>query len=408
VSAPIRRAWLLVLALAPLLLPAVPRPAIGHGRSISYSNWDLDAHGARVRVRISLLELTRLPFGAAGTARQDEIGDYLAEHLRMRTDQGPCPVSRRPVALVAGEGWSVHEWRVACPAGAGRTLESELLLAVAPSHLHFARLHGSDGSIQERVLSWREPRWILPRPEDASQPRVVNVLGYVRLGVEHIASGVDHLAFLLALILLAASVGEVATLVTGFTVAHSVTLGLAALGLVRPDPDSVEALIGFSVALVAAENAWLLAGRRQPVGSVLTALLLGLGLLAGFGLGGLSPLTLGGLALFCACHFGLLARVDRAARLRVAVAFAFGLVHGFGFAGVLGELELPRNRLVPALFGFNLGVEAGQLAIVAVSWPLLRLLAGAGSGRGARAIAELGSAAVCGLGVFWFLSRNYS
>ena len=114
-----------------------------------------------------------------------------------------------------------------------------------------------------------------------------------------------------------------------------------------------------------------------------------------------------GLALFTFCHFGLLARAERPARLRTAVAFAFGLVHGFGFAGVLAEMELPSNRLVPALFGFNIGVEIGQLSVVALVWPALRLLARVRDTRWLQSIAEIGSAAICGLGLFWFLTRMF-
>jgi len=94
--------------------------------------------------------------------------------------------------------------------------------------------------------------------------------------------------------------------------------------------------------------------------------------------------------------------------LRAAVAFAFGLVHGFGFAGVLGELELSLDRMVPALLGFNVGVEVGQLAVVAVVWPLLRGLARLGGGGVERAAAEAASAAVCGLGVYWFVTRSFA
>jgi hypothetical protein len=87
------------------------------------------------------------------------------------------------------------------------------------------------------------------------------------------------------------------------------------------------------------------------------------------------------------------------------VAFAFGLVHGFGFAGVLAEMQLPTERLASALFGFNLGVELGQLGVVALVWPALRALEAGGHGRLHRRVAELGSAAICGLGLYWFLTR---
>ncbi len=95
--------------------------------------------------------------------------------------------------------------------------------------------------------------------------------GYLVLGIEHIATGYDHIAFVLALLLLAASLREVAGLVTGFTIGHSLTLALAVLGVVRPEPAAIEALIGFSIALVAAENAWLLGGRPRAVPWLLVA-----------------------------------------------------------------------------------------------------------------------------------------
>jgi hypothetical protein len=88
------------------------------------------------------------------------------------------------------------------------------------------------------------------------------------------------------------------------------------------------------------------------------------------------------------------------------LAFAFGLIHGFGFAGVLAEMELPTDRLATALLGFNLGVEVGQLAVVAIIWPGLVLLRRLTDGRPARFFAEAASAAVCGVGVYWFLARS--
>ena len=390
-------------------LCCVAEAALAHGRSVSYSSWSFDAEGARVVARIEILELSRLPwFAVAPDASDPRVGDYFVERLRLSTPDGVCETVEGPTALAARPGWSAHEWRVACPTGAPRTLESAILLDAAPSHLHFVRARGQVGEIRERVLSGREPTWEPFAAAASGKAGDTGLAGYVWLGMEHIASGVDHLAFLVALILLAASLGELATLVTGFTVAHSATLALAALGVLRPDAAAVEALIGFSVALVCAENAWLLAGRGKLVPAAVTLALVGLAGLATRGVGLLAPSVLLGLALFSACHFGMLSRVDRPARLRALVAFAFGLVHGFGFAAILGELELPRERLVSALFGFNAGVELGQLAIVIAVWPLLRAVSKLRGGRAGVVVAEVGSAAVCALGVFWFVSRAYA
>jgi hypothetical protein len=393
------------LALAAGLLAAVPVHA--HSRSRSHSSWRVDATGARVVLQMPRLELTRLGVvEAPRTGHEDPLAEIFAAQLVAASEAGPCVPAAPPVAGSAPEGWASFAWRVECPGGPPLRIESALLAEQAPSHLHFARVWFEDGRVVERVLSLAEPRFALPA-RGGGQGGGTSFAGYVLLGVEHIATGFDHVAFVIALILLAARLGEVATLVTGFTVAHSVTLALAVLGVVRPEPGAVEALIGFSIALVAAENAWLMGGRPAGLPLLLTAVLVLLaGLARHFALA-VPPLALLGLALFTWSHFGLLARVRRPAPLRALVAFGFGLVHGFGFAGILAELELPRERLVPALVGFNLGVELGQLAVVAALWPCLRAVARWRGQPGLRLVAESGTAAVAALGSFWFVGRLF-
>jgi hypothetical protein len=351
-----------------------------------------------------------LGLATGGVAEFDAAAAYLTSRLELRARSELCRVSAPAVALEAPEGWTHFEWRLECGTSEDFEIASRVLLEAAPGHLHFARLGGGDGSTLERVLTEADPRWKLDGDAEAatdSGGSGTSLPGYVALGVEHILSGWDHLAFVLALLILAGGVGEVARLVTGFTVAHSVTLGLAVLGILTPDAAAVEALIGFSVALVAAENAWLMAGGGRGVPIAVVGGLLFLAVLALRGFGVVSPTTLLGLALFSGSHFSLLKRVARPQRLRVAVAFAFGLVHGFGFAGVLAEMSLPIARLAPALFGFNIGVELGQLAVVILVWPLLHWLERHTAPRLHRGVVELATAAICGLGLFWFVARIF-
>ncbi len=382
--------------------------AQGHTRSLSYSAWEAVPGGARVQVRVSQLDLSRLGIAfAQPQGGVDPIGGYLQERLRLSAGGEPCS-ALAPAALEAPEGWAVRAWRYACPVEGPYAVESAVLLDVAPSHLHFARLRTPEGRILDRVLSESEPRWEWPAAgpsgsRGARDSSRTSLGGYLLLGVEHILTGWDHLAFVAALLLLAGTLREVAALVTSFTLAHSVTLALATLGLVRPDANAVEALIGFSIALVAAENGWILGGRGRAVPLAFAG---GLALLTLVPNGAVPTGALLGLGLFSLCHFGLLGLSPHPARLRVAVAFAFGLVHGFGFAGVLAELELPPRHLAAALFGFNVGVEAGQLAVVACLWPCLRALARPADGRALALVAETCSAAICGLGLFWFLTRS--
>jgi hypothetical protein len=381
--------------------------AWSHTRSASYSSWSFEPDGARVELRIPLLELTRLPIDPAqDVGSGGVVAAYLAERLSLARGGVRCAPDA-PAAQAAPPGWAQFRWRVRCSAPGARVIESRILLEEAPSHLHFARVAAD--AVQERVLTEAEPSWALDAASASSSAASLEgtgLGGYVLLGVEHILSGWDHLAFVLALLLLASSLREVAWLVTAFTLAHSITLGLAVLGVVRPDGAAVEALIGYSIALVAAENGWLLSGRGAAVPALATAGLCVLAALAAAGIGAVPVAALLGLALFSLCHFGLLGRVDQPARLRAAVAFAFGLVHGFGFAGVLAEMQLPPQRVAHALFGFNAGVELGQLAVVAAVWPALRWLEARSPLRAYRLVAEVGSAAICGLGLYWFLERT--
>ena len=382
-----------------LLCVLVPSGAEAHTKSASYSRFGMTDDGAQIQVRIPLLELTRFP-------PEHDWEAYLAKHLTLSAGEEVCTPTAPVRAAEAAPGWAVFRWSVTCESDGPRRIESSVLADVLTSHLHFARVRDAEHGVLERVLVPTSPVWRLdPEDEESSG---TSFLEYVTLGIEHILAGWDHLAFVAALLILSGTLRGVATLVTSFTVAHSITLALAVLGVLRPEGDAVEILIGFSIALVAAENGWLLAGRNRRVPSVFTAVLVGCAILAAFGSGVLSALAWTGLAVFSFCHFGLLAAErGNGGILRAIVAFAFGLIHGFGFAGILMEIELPTHRLVPALLGFNVGVELGQLAVVAVLWPALRALARAGDGRWYVRLAETGSAAILALGSYWVVIRNW-
>lgn len=386
-------------------LAAAP-PAGAHGRSQSYSSVEPTDAGAHLVVRIPRVALLNFPAPPETHFREEgPLARHLVESLRLFSAGGPCapgPPRRRP----APADYVVFEWEVRCPGGPPVRMESHLLEAWSPSHLHFARVATPSGPV-ERVLAAGDRSFEFAGEQGPPARAGTTVAGYVALGVEHILSGWDHLAFVLALLLLAGTVGEVARLVTGFTVGHSLTLAAAVVGALRPDAAAVEALIGFSVFLVALENGWVLAGRRLPLPAVVAGALLLAAALRPVAGGAVPASCLVGLALFSLCHLRLVGAGARPVGLHVLVALAFGLVHGFGFAGILGELELPRSRLLPALFGFNLGVELGQLAVVLALWPLLAALRRLRSGRLLPPVAEALSAGIGAVGLYWFLVRSY-
>ncbi len=412
------------LAFAWLCLPLsllCARPTAAHGRSVSYSSWELEAGGAEVSVRLKLLELSRLgpealPPGSVPGSRMPGTPDLPARafprELSLLADGVPCRAPRSAERRPDLPGWVRYRWRIDCPEDAATlTIRSRILLDVAPSHMHFARVRMGEPTrtVRERVLTEASPEFVVRQPISGAAPTEIgsHFLDYIELGIGHILTGWDHLAFVFGLLLLASRFGEVARLVTGFTLAHSLTLALAVLDWVHPQAGAVEAAIAFSVALVAIEKGWLLSGRGRAIPAVVLAGLAALGLASIFGWSRLPLPSVTGLMLFTACYFALIARSE-GDWLRVFLTFAFGLVHGFGFAGILVEMALPSERLVPALLGFNLGVEIGQLGIVLLVWPLLILGKSFATPPLQRWASEISSAALCALGLYWLVERAFS
>ena len=352
--------------LALLLVLAVPASALAHQKSVSYSKWTLVEDGAIAEVRVRWLELTSLPIirdAAAAPFDRSSVLPYLQSRLTLESDAGPCQaIPSSTTWLPAERGWLRVEWRVRC-GSPPTSLHSELFTSLS-THVHLATVLGT--APIDVVLSSTAPTAAI---DPTSKTRGAGGIGsYVRLGVEHILSGWDHLAFLFLLIVVARRLREVAVLVTGFTVGHSVTLAAASLGVVVPHARAVEATIAASILVVALENV----GLEQVRGGALV-ILAALTLFVGSALFGGLP-AFWGLALFTACYFALLRTLHGTGRLRWVIACLFGFVHGLGFSGVLLAQELPRAQLVQALFGFNVGVELGQLAVVACIWPILQWL----------------------------------
>lgn len=186
---------------------------------------------------------------------------------------------------------------------------------------------------------------------------------YSVLGAEHILFGIDHLLFVLGLLLLVRGVGALVATITAFTVAHSLTLGAAVLGVVTVNRGAVEAAIALSIVLLARE---IVVGHQGHQG-----------------------------------HLGRRSLVHRRPWL---VAFLFGLLHGFGFAGALGEIGLRSADIPLALLSFNVGVEAGQLAFVTALLALHRLIGGSVRSRAPRLEPALGYA-LGALATLWFFDR---
>lgn len=336
--------------------------AAAHQQGSSYSRWQL-GDSPRVELRISELDLTRAALHPVYTPNyEDEAAAYLQAHLQLWQGGNICRPSAAAVTS-AQPGWLLLSWPFNCPLteDAAYRIESMVLLSQAPGHLHFVRLQDNENTF-DRLLTARSSSWQID-----STPTSSGFLEYLKQGVIHILEGWDHLAFVLVLLLLARSLRALLWLVTGFTLGHSVTLVLATLGWLQPNIALIEAVIAWSIALVATEVLWQKWPRLYWVFIPIFMLVLPL-------LGASNSALWLGLALFSVAYFvALKQRPDISDKTRAAVTVSFGLIHGCGFASVLYELGLPADAIALSLFGFNLGVEVGQILVVALAWPLLRV-----------------------------------
>ncbi len=401
----------LVFALGLILAASA---AWAHTASRSFSTWHEEGRSVSAIYSLDRLQATLLvPLSKDQAALPELLAGHLAASVHVIQKGKSCeasvprPLPSPPQSLRMG----LH---FVCPAPvskAGWSLHDDAFFDLASTHIHIARID-NDPELREFVFTSARRVHVMRAPEGAAakqnpQPGFWASLGiYVRLGISHILHGFDHLAFVTALILLARSYKGVALLVTGFTLGHSVTLSLSALGVIQPDSAAIEALIGFSIAFVAMEvmippssRDW----RRATMASA--ALFAVLALASRFGLGALAPQIWAGLAIFVFSYGALVRSVQAGLRASLALPVAFGLVHGAGFATVLREAGLPAGRRAAALAGFNIGVEIGQLLVVAAWLLVFALAARLGTQTQARLARTVLGAFILMLGVYWFASR---
>jgi len=261
-----------------------------------------------------------------------------------------CAGTLDDVRLTEEDGVSLRA-TFQCKASArSLTFQLMFLSGLSHGHRHLANVTGDSNFNVVAYEGNSDFQSSAGQTADRKQSWTEAVLSMFRLGIHHILTGYDHLVFLFGLILVGGRVRSILMMITAFTVAHSITLGMSALHIVSPNTHLVEPAIALSIAYIGIEN-WFV----------------------------------------------------RTASHRWRVTLLFGLIHGFGFAGALHQIALPHTQIPAALLSFNLGVEVGQLAVLSVTLPVVLSLRKQSwfANRGVKAL----SAGIALAGACWFWVR---
>jgi hydrogenase/urease accessory protein HupE len=350
------RAWKVLIVVVLFAVPLVAHP-------VPFSYLDIQLQPGSIEVALTAhiydlahdLQITpmeRLLEPGFLAERRDAIHALLGPRLGITTDGHPVSLEwSQPEILQERQSVRFH-LRQSMPAIPGVVSISAKMFPYDPQHQTFVNVYESDVLSTQMILDINHTQ--TEYFAGTRQGVFAVIRKFVPAGIHHILIGPDHLLFLVGLLLLGGSIRRLAMVVTSFTVAHSVTLSLAALNIVTPSSRIIEPAIALSIVFVGADNLLAQGGRD----------------------------------------------------VRAWIAFAFGFIHGFGFASVLREMELPARALGWSLFSFNFGVEIGQLMVVVLVASAFAAL----RARSAWARSQLvyaGSIVVIAAGSFWFVQRVF-
>lgn len=322
--------------------------ARAHSAGVSFSELTVAGRAVSGELRFSLADLrTQAPF-ERDNLNLALLRRLVVEPFAVSAGGAKCALDERVTATMDGPDGVVVRASWTCPREVEQLSVRVAFLESFPAGAgHLSKISFGPGEIAQRVAQADEPWFEVQRgSRAASEARVL------LLGLRRSVTGYDHLAFLLALLLLAGTVREAAQIFAAFAAAHSITLALAALSLAAPPPRAVGPLIAASVLFAGLDGLWSLRRRRAA-----------------------------------------------APGHRWAFAFVFGLVHGFGLAGDLRGLALPPSQIAAGLLAFNLGVELGLACVAALALLGFRQL------RRRPLLVQIASGAAAALGALWLVQR---
>jgi hypothetical protein len=381
-------------------------PVQAHTRSESHSAWTIDGPYVHLAFSVADFEVVRITLD--GKRPSDAVLlAWLGGKLGVTSAEKPCKLVAPPRMIAAAAGYRRAEFQYACQSADQLRLIDRAFFDLVPTHINLAQIQRPSGDFVEQIIT-ADNQGIDVKGANGAELGSASFMRFIQMGVMHIFTGIDHMSFLLGLVLISRRLRDLVFVVTGFTIGHSLTLALAVTGVIRPHAEFIDALVALTIALIGVENIAVASHRPGRV-AIFTGLSLGaMALLRLFGIGLLPPLLLIGSAIFSANYLMVSGHLRDAARIRLVVTLVFGLIHGFGFAADLLESRLPKQKLAEILVGFNLGVEFGQLTIVVLLTGLVALLARLKLTLPRPIVTDVLASGLVLIGTFWFVSRSFA
>ncbi len=387
-----------------LLLILFQSESVAHTKSVSYSTWNIQEDQIILNFTVSSREITKL---REYQINYPNLNDSLKSHLiqKIHSDQ----IKSEPLINVLNTEIGMTGLSLIFDTNQFEKyiFDMNIFFEEIPGHIHYARINHHIGQMRTLVLNQNNHEIIIFSELNAveEQEWFDSFKQYIGLGFTHILEGIDHLLFLLALLILCKSFKSLVFAATGFTIGHSLTLGLAASNIVIPQVNIIESLIGWTIILASIESINLPRHELRKIQFGILLMVITVILLSLFEINELKIGFILGLGILTLAVLKLGEEPDQSEKLRPILAIIFGTIHGFGFANILSEISLDRTNFLVSLLGFNIGVEIEQILVLLIMWGLMSFLAKKILSSNMKKITGLVSSILCSIGLYWFLTR---
>ena len=389
--------------------------ANSHYFSESYSKWIVDEEYIEGTFNVLELESTRvlqLP-QFQKYLYEDDLTEsevflkYLNDNIKVLSNHNVCQKTK-PFTILESEQGSLNiTMNFQCKSGDAIKIINNAFFDIVQSHVHIARVYQNDQIMAEKALFYNDQTINLShyKDEELKNSFFKNFLSFVDTGIQHILNGFDHLLFIAGLILLTIGFRNLLLIITGFTIGHSITLALSFLGFVIPNMMIIESLIGFTILFIGIEYHLIKTGNYKTINIFLILLLFSIYCLSFYIPLLISYYGLLGLLLFSFGYFSLHKNLKDKNILLLLITVLFGLIHGYGFGSFLIKSQISSETLLSALFGFNIGVEIGQIIFVIIILVIFKIIRYFKLDIILESLKNIIFIFIVSLGFFWFIER---